>query len=249
MKFSTSSHVTKTRRPTRDGRRSPLSTKRWTVRSQTLRISDTSARVSSSKPLRWCALVMTGPLLFTWFVWRRSGAVPVSCATGGQNILWPRGGPQRAGRFTRRASTCPVAILVHHSVSAKASAAFGSRHRWTRIVRDRPSGECDHRPKTVGFVALQRPIALLYRRLININGETGMTFKEAASAYIAAAQNYSPRPAAKPSPSQSSATHGTWYLRDRKGNQVARVSGSGVRFAGSNEFAHKKGARRGRARP
>jgi hypothetical protein len=236
MKFSTSSHVTKTRRPTRDGRRSPLSTKRWTVRSQTLRISDTSARVSSSKPLRWCALVMTGPLLFTWFVWRRSGAVPVSCATGRQNILWPHGRPYRAAKFTRRASTCPVAILVHHSVSAKASAAFGSR-------------QCDHRPKTVGFVALQRPIALLYRRLININGETGMTFKEAASAYIAAAQNYSPRPAAKPSPSQSSATHGTWYLRDRKGNQVARVSGSGVRFAGSNEFAHKKGARRGRARP
>jgi len=76
-----------------------------------------------------------------------------------------------------------------------------------------------------------------------------MTFKEAVSAYITAAQNYSPRPAAKPSPSQSSATHGTWYLRDRKGDQVARVSGSGVRFAGSNEFAHKKGARRARARP
>ena len=106
--------------------------------------------------------------------------------------------------------------------------------------------EGDHRTKTVGFVALQRAIALLYRRFIN--AETGMTFKEAVSAYIKAAQTYGATPGAKPSPSQSNETHGTWYLRDRKGNQVARVSGSGVRFAGSNEFAHKKGARRARAR-
>ena len=87
----------KTRRPTRDGRKSPLSTKRWTVRSHTLRISDTSARVSSSKPLRWCALVMTGPWLFSWFVWRRSGAVPGSCATGRQNIFCRRARPAPCG--------------------------------------------------------------------------------------------------------------------------------------------------------
>ena len=110
--------------------------------------------------------------------------------------------------------------------------------------------EGDHRTKTVGFVALQRPIALLYRRLIKINPETGMTFKEAVSAYFKAAQSYGPTSDAKPSPSQSNETHGTWYLRDRKGDQVARVSRSGVRFAGSNELAHKKkGARRARARP
>ena len=108
--------------------------------------------------------------------------------------------------------------------------------------------EGDHRTKTVGFVALQRAIALLYRRFIN--AETGMTFKEAVSAYIKAAQSYGPTSDAKPSPSQSNETHGTWYLRDRKGDQVARVSRSGVRFAGSNELAHKKkGTRRARARP
>jgi hypothetical protein len=107
--------------------------------------------------------------------------------------------------------------------------------------------EGDHRTKTVGFVALQRAIALLYRRVIN--AETDMTFKEAVSAYIKAAQSYGPTSDAKPSPSQSNETHGTWYLRDRKGDQVARVSRSGVRFAGSNELAHKKkGARRAGAR-
>jgi hypothetical protein len=106
----------------------------------------------------------------------------------------------------------------------------------------------DHRTKTVGFVALQLAIALLYRRFIN--SETGMTFKEAVSAYLKAVQSYGPTSDAKPSPSQSNETHGTWYLRDRKGNQVARVSRSGVRFAGSNELAHtKKGARRASARP
>ena len=107
--------------------------------------------------------------------------------------------------------------------------------------------EGDHRTKTVGLVALQRAIALLYRRVIN--PEIGMTFKEAVSAYIKAAQSYGATSDAKPSPSQSNETHGTWYLRDRKGGQVARVSRSGVRFAGSNELAHKKqGARRARAR-
>src|SRR6266567_3218202 len=106
--------------------------------------------------------------------------------------------------------------------------------------------EDDHRTKTLGLVALQRAIALLYRRLIN--AETGMTFKEAVSAHIKAAQNFGPTSDAKPSPSQSNETHGTWYLRDRKGDQVARVSRSGVRFVGSNELAHKrKGPRRARA--
>jgi hypothetical protein len=78
-----------------------------------------------------------------------------------------------------------------------------------------------------------------------------MTFTEAVSAYIKAVQNYGPTSDAKPSPSQSNETHGTRYLRDRKGDQVARVSRSGVRFAGSNELAHKKkkAARRARARP
>jgi hypothetical protein len=115
------------------------------------------------------------------------------------------------------------------------------------LVGDR-SIEDDHRTKIVGCVALQVPIALLYRRIIN--AETDMTFKEAVSAYIKAVQNYGPTSDAKPSPSQSNETHGTWYLRDRKGNQVARVSRSGVRFAGSNELAHKKkDTRRARARP
>src|SRR5258708_26858412 len=67
-----------------------------------------------------------------------------------------------------------------------------------------------------------------------------MTFKEAVSAYTKAAQSYGPTSDAKPSPSQSNETHGTWYLRDRKGDQVARVSRSGVRIAGSNELARKK---------
>src|SRR5450755_2672122 len=95
----------------------------------------------------------------------------------------------------------------------------------------------DRRTKTVGFVSLQLAIALLYRRFIN--AEIGMTFREAVSAYLKAAQSYGPTSDAKPSPSQSNETRGTWYLRDRKGNQVARVSKSGVRFAGSNELAHK----------
>jgi hypothetical protein len=77
-----------------------------------------------------------------------------------------------------------------------------------------------------------------------------MTSKEAVSAYIKAAQSYGRTSDAKPSPSQSNETHGTWYLRDRKGDQVPRVSRSDVRFAGSNELAHKKkGARRAHARP
>jgi hypothetical protein len=113
---------------------------------------------------------------------------------------------------------------------------------------DRLRGGRDHRSKTGSFVPLQRVIALLCHRFIN--AETGMTFKEAVSTYIKAAQSYGSTTDAKPSPSQSNETHGTWYLRDRKGNQIARVSRSGVRFAGSNELAHKKkGARRARARP
>jgi hypothetical protein len=76
-----------------------------------------------------------------------------------------------------------------------------------------------------------------------------MNFKEAVSAYAMAAESYGPTSDAKPSPTASNVSHGTWYLRDRKGGQIARVSRSGVRFAGSNELAHKKrGARRGRAR-
>jgi hypothetical protein len=117
-----------------------------------------------------------------------------------------------------------------------------------RLARGSICFEGDHRTKAVAFVALRLAIALLYRRFIK--AETGMTFKEAVSAYFKAAQSYGPTSDAKPSPSQSNETHGTWYLRDRKGNQVARVSRSGVRFAGSNELAHtKKGARRARARP
>ena len=46
----------------------------------------------------------------------------------------------------------------------------------------------------------------------------------------------------KPSPSKSSATRGNWFLRDRGGGQIARVSKRGVRLAGSNEFAQSKQA-------
>jgi hypothetical protein len=73
-----------------------------------------------------------------------------------------------------------------------------------------------------------------------------MNFKEAVSLYAKAAASYGPTSDAKPSPTASNTTRGTWYLRDRKGGQIARVSKSGVRFAGSNQLAHKKrGARRG----
>jgi hypothetical protein len=127
-----------------------------------------------------------------------------------------------------------------------ASAPPGSRRWWNRSAIDRLRVDVVTN-ETGGFVPLQLAIALLYRRFIN--AETGMTFKEAVGAYIKAAQSHGPTSDAKPSPSQSNETHGTWYLRDRKGNQVARVSRSGVRFAGSNELAHKKkGARRARAR-
>jgi hypothetical protein len=67
-----------------------------------------------------------------------------------------------------------------------------------------------------------------------------MTFKEATTAYQAKnskSRLQSNAVQAKPSPSQSTKVRGTWYLRDRKGEMIARVSTAGVRFAGSNRFA------------
>jgi hypothetical protein len=53
-----------------------------------------------------------------------------------------------------------------------------------------------------------------------------VTLRQSGSMLGKAAQNYGPTSDANPSPSQSNETHGTWYLRDRKGNQVARVGRS-----------------------
>jgi hypothetical protein len=67
-----------------------------------------------------------------------------------------------------------------------------------------------------------------------------MTFKEATTVYEAKkakSRRQSDGMQAKPSPSQSTQVRGTWYLRDRKGEMIARVSMGGVRFAGSNRFA------------
>ena len=74
-----------------------------------------------------------------------------------------------------------------------------------------------------------------------------MNFKEAVRAYMTIARNHRSAPNAKPSPSRSNQARGTWYLRDRRGDQIARVSTAGVRFAGSNSFARaKQGVRRKR---
>jgi hypothetical protein len=67
-----------------------------------------------------------------------------------------------------------------------------------------------------------------------------MIFKEAVGAYTATAKIHKAAPDAKPSPSRSSEARGIWFLRDRKGGQIARVSKSGVRFAGSMKFATPK---------
>jgi len=67
-----------------------------------------------------------------------------------------------------------------------------------------------------------------------------MTFKEAKAAYEAKnskSRSRSNGTQSKPSPSQSTQVRATWYLRDRKGEMIARVSTAGVRFAGSNRFA------------
>src|SRR5260221_8074827 len=66
----------------------------------------------------------------------------------------------------------------------------GRRFLLLRRLAGARSVEGDHRRKTVGLVPLQQAIALLYRRFINAG--TGMTFKEAVSAYIKAAQSYGP---------------------------------------------------------
>jgi hypothetical protein len=67
-----------------------------------------------------------------------------------------------------------------------------------------------------------------------------MTFKEATTAYgtkNSKAGRQTNGTQQKPSPSQSTFVRGTWYLRDRKGEMIARVTDRGVRFAGSNRFA------------
>lgn len=77
-----------------------------------------------------------------------------------------------------------------------------------------------------------------------------MIFKEAVSAYTAVAKGHKAASDAKPSPSRSSQTRGIWFLRDRQGGQIARVSKSGVRLAGSTKFAKPKrpvGRKRARA--
>ena len=82
-----------------------------------------------------------------------------------------------------------------------------------------------------------------------IRKETTMIFKEAVSAYTAVAKGRKGASDAKPSPSRSSQARGIWFLRDRQGGQIARVSKSGVRLAGSTEFAKlKRPAVRRRAR-
>ena len=76
-----------------------------------------------------------------------------------------------------------------------------------------------------------------------------MNFKEAVRTYMTIARNHRSAPDAKPSPSRSNEARGTWYLRDRQGDQVARVSKRGVRLAGSNRFARAtRSARRNRER-
>jgi hypothetical protein len=67
-----------------------------------------------------------------------------------------------------------------------------------------------------------------------------MKFKDATAAYAKKAVRNRRKLngiLAKPSPSKSHLTRGTWYLRDRQSEMVARVSRRGVRFAGTNEFA------------
>lgn len=77
-----------------------------------------------------------------------------------------------------------------------------------------------------------------------------MDFKQAVSAYTQVANGRRGASEVKPSPSRSNEARGIWFLRDRKGEQVARVSKSGVRLAGSNRFSRLKrsdGRRRARA--
>ena len=76
-----------------------------------------------------------------------------------------------------------------------------------------------------------------------------MDFKQAVSAYTEVATGRREASHAKPSPSRSSEARGIWFLRDRKGEQVARVSKGGVRLAGSNRFSRpKRSASRKRVR-
>lgn len=70
-----------------------------------------------------------------------------------------------------------------------------------------------------------------------------MTFKEAVSEFASAARTSRGAPDLKPSPSQSNEARGIWFLRDRKGEQIARISKGGVRFAGSMKFVRKRNGR------